>query len=148
MSSVVGRSQDREFMALHRLVRLGYRPVAVGENEIRAAFGMLGQKCVDIVATNVRGSCIVAECKGSDIPHAVEQLNSTVPFVKRRYPLIEPAIIRNASHAMKSTPIVEIGKGYKAKFLQYSNSHILVAPNGTEVTLNTGERVIVMFDLQ
>lgn len=149
MNRAVGRSHDREFIAAQRLVRLGYQPIAIGETEIRAAFGMVpGQKCVDIVATNGRGACIVAECKGSDIPHAVEQLNAAVPYVKRKYPLIEPQIIRNAALPGKSTPVLEIGKGYKAKFLQYSNSHVLVAPNGTEVILNTGERVMVVFDLQ
>ena len=150
MSKAVGSYRDREFIAAHRLVRLGYQLIAVGETEIIKHFEMPVGKCVDIVATNRRGACIVAECKGSDIPHAVEQLNATVPYVKRKFHVIEPQIIRNASkpEPCKVRPIIEIGKGYKAKFLQYSNTHVLVAPNGTEVVLWTGERVTVVFDPQ
>ena len=150
MSKAVGSYRDREFIAAHRMVRLGYQPIALGEVEIIKAFEMPPGKCVDIVATNRRGACIVAECKGSDIPHAIEQLNATVPYVKKKFPVIEPQIIRNASRPerSKSTPTIEIGKGYKARFLQYSNAYILVAPNGMEVVLWTGERVSVVFDLQ
>lgn len=151
MEKAVGSYRDREYMAAHRLIRLGYQPIALGETEIKNVFAMPSTgKCVDIVATNRRGACVVAECKGTQIQHAIEQLNATVPYVQKKHALVEPQIIRNAPapERGKSTPTLEIGQGYKAKFLQYSNSYVLVAANGTEVTLHTGHKVMVVFDLQ
>jgi hypothetical protein len=151
MRNAVGSYTDREFIASQRLIRLGYQPIALGETEIKAAFGMpSGGKCVDIVAKNRRGACVVAECKGTDIQHAVEQLNATVPYIQKKYSLIEPQIIRNAAmpERGKAMPTLEIGHGYKAKFLQYCNAHVLVSPNGMEVTLHSGHKVMVVFDLQ
>jgi len=50
----------------HEQIRLGYQPIALGETEIKRAFGIpTAGKCVDIVATNRRGACVVAECKGA-----------------------------------------------------------------------------------
>jgi hypothetical protein len=151
MSKPVGSSQDREFMASHRLIRLGYQPVAIGETEIKNEFAMpVPGKCVDIVAKNRRGAYIVAECKGTDVQHAIQQLNATVPYVQKKHALVEPQIILNAPipERGKITPTLEIGQGYKAKFLKYGNAHVLVAPNGTEVTLHTGHKVMVVFDFQ
>lgn len=148
MSKAVGSYKDREFIASHRLIRLGYQPIALGETEIKRAFDMpSGGKCADVVARNRRGACVVAECKGTDIQHAIEQLNATVPYIQKKYSLIEPQIIRNAATPERGKAM-PIGYGYKAKFLQYCNAHVLVAPNGMEVTLHSGHKVMVVFDLQ
>jgi hypothetical protein len=143
-------SEDREFIASHLWIRLGYQLIGFGETEIKAAFEMPEGKCADIVATNRRGACIVAECKGAGIQKAIAQLNATVPYVQKKYSLVEPQIIRNAAKPErgKAMPTLEIGQGHKAKFLQYCNAHVLVAPNGMEVTLHSGHRVMVVFDLQ
>jgi len=48
-------------------------------------------KCVDAVFVDRRGTCIVAECKGADIQHGIEQMNATVQYVKKMHSSIQPA---------------------------------------------------------
>ena len=142
----------RESMAFRRFVSLGYRPIAIGEDEIRRVFKFDG-KCADMVFSTSKNTCLIADCKGTGIGDVIKQLENTATHVRKKYRHIKAQVLlRLASDPHERQ---EVGEGCTAERQTARNTppgklpsgaYILFDANGTPVTLaGSGEYVEVVF---
>ncbi len=104
-------SQLKEKMIAHRLVRLGYRPIAWEEDGIREYFEFTG-KCADLTFSNRAETCLIVESKGMNFRDAFEQLQNTAIHVAKKYRHVEAQIVLSWPGIPPSQ--VSVGKGYVA----------------------------------
>jgi len=132
----------REMGAAHRWIRLGYKPIAVGDKQVRRTFEVKGH-CADLVFGTRPNTCIVADSKGKNIGIGIEQLKNTVPYVAKFYTSVEPRILIHL--AGNPVPMQSIGGGCVAIRQRESGQYILHDANSAPVLLPGGQSIEVEF---
>jgi len=131
-------SSARERRAYVRLVSLGYRPIAFGEDEIRACFKFEG-KCADIAVSNRENTCLLVECKGTSIGDAIAQLQNTAIHAARHFRNIEARVMLSGVE-----PREPVGDGCTA-VRTISGAYGLVSADGQPVRIEGGSQIEVIF---
>jgi hypothetical protein len=79
----------REDIVVDLYERRGYRIVSRTEADTRRLFGMLEEPTADVIVEVAPRRAILAEVKGSDIAHALVQLQNTASYAHRKYNFLE-----------------------------------------------------------
>ncbi len=101
----------REEAVVNYFAARGYKVLSTDENQTRNVLKMLGRPpAADVLAEVTSQRLIIAEVKGSDVHHALTQLENTARSAQGRYPYIECKIYVR-THA-PATDIVDLHGGH------------------------------------
>jgi hypothetical protein len=131
----------REMQAAHRWIRLGYKPIAIGDDEVRSKFQVTG-KCADLIFQNRPHTCIVADAKGASIGTAIEQLSNTIKYVKQHYAVVEPLILIHGP--ARPAALQALGSSCHAQ-RRKTGDYALLDANGSLVTTPTHVVILIEF---
>jgi hypothetical protein len=132
-----------------------YQIISHDENETRSVFGIpAGSRAADVVVAPSKGRAIVAEVKGSDLSHAVEQLRSTSSYVRRQYPFVEYKVFLKTATPARQPAYLRGGVGEEGRMgfraVRVFHTHfpaewLLVSEATNEFVRVDGEVVSVIF---
>jgi hypothetical protein len=138
--------------AAHRLIRLGYRPKAIGDEEVRKYLEIKEGPCADLVFETGPNSCIVAESKGETIRNGIRQLENTIPKAANIFRSVEARLLihlgGNSKLGVAGIPdrtMQAVGDGYTAVRQRDSGQYILHDPIGDPKKLPSGQYIVVEF---
>lgn len=140
-------SLTREGVAAMRFIRLGYRPFALGEEEIRHKLGYIDEsKCADMIFYGRRPgvALIVEQKRQSDTNHAVEQLRNTAFRARVRFTEVDPVIIFSW-WGMPAVDEVPLSGGFFAIRNRLTGDYTLFDSSKRPVTVGAGEEVRIVF---
>ncbi len=132
----------REMAVMNRYLRLGYKPVALGDEEVRRKFKIVGP-CADFVFERRAGHYLVGDSKGTGVGSAISQLRNTVMYLRPKCRHIYPQVVLIKPASLSETVVV--GEGCTAVKDRSSGAYGLVDGGGRPVCLGGGEQIEVVF---
>ena len=139
-------SLAREGLAAMRFIRLGYKPFALGEDEIRDKLGYKDKsKCADMVFYGRRPevALIIEQKRERDTKHAIEQLRNTALHARKQFSIVEPVLIFSWL-SVPSVVSVPLSDGYFA-IRNRVGAYTLVDLLKRPITVDAGEEILVVF---